>query len=234
MLENGYIKLYRSLVSWEWYGDRNTTALFIHLLLTVNYEERRWKGMEIKRGQRLCSRASLARELRLTEKEVRTALEHLKKTGEVASRTSPQGTVLTVLRFDAYQNGAGETANEGPAEGQPWANEGPVNKKDKKAEKEEKERTPLKGGKKEKAAYGEFGNVYLTEEEREKLMARFGNNETARAVEELSAYCQSKGKRYADYYATLVNWCKRNGEKMPGRAKEKSFAELAAEMEGKE
>ena len=36
MLKNGYIKLYRSLLDWEWYDDTVTKCLFLHLLLTVN------------------------------------------------------------------------------------------------------------------------------------------------------------------------------------------------------
>lgn len=38
MIEGGFIALHRSLLKWEWYTDENTKALFIHLLLTVNYE----------------------------------------------------------------------------------------------------------------------------------------------------------------------------------------------------
>lgn len=41
MLEGGFILLHRSILRWEWYGDLNTARLFIHLLLTVNYEPQR-------------------------------------------------------------------------------------------------------------------------------------------------------------------------------------------------
>ena len=45
MLEGGFILLHRSILRWEWYGDLNTARLFIHLLLTVNYEPQRWQGI---------------------------------------------------------------------------------------------------------------------------------------------------------------------------------------------
>ena len=32
MLGSGYIKLYRSLLNWEWYDDINTKTVFLHLL----------------------------------------------------------------------------------------------------------------------------------------------------------------------------------------------------------
>ena len=47
MLEGGFILLHRSILRWEWYGDLNTARLFIHLLLTVNYEPQRWQGIAV-------------------------------------------------------------------------------------------------------------------------------------------------------------------------------------------
>ena len=57
MLEGGFILLHRSILRWEWYGDLNTARLFIHLLLTVNYEPQRWQGIAVERGQRVASLA---------------------------------------------------------------------------------------------------------------------------------------------------------------------------------
>ena len=51
MLGTGYIRLYRSLLNWEWYQDRNTKAVFLHLLLTANYEPQKWQGIVVERGQ---------------------------------------------------------------------------------------------------------------------------------------------------------------------------------------
>ena len=82
MLESGYIKLYRSLLNWEWYDDINTKTVFLHLLLTVSIEESKWHGITIKRGSRVSSYAVLAKETRLTERQVRTAISHLETTGQ--------------------------------------------------------------------------------------------------------------------------------------------------------
>ncbi|MCI6393248.1 MAG: hypothetical protein MR822_02005, partial [Bacteroidales bacterium] len=43
----GWLKLFRCFTEWEWYSDTNTVRLFLHLLLRVNYRERRWKGIII-------------------------------------------------------------------------------------------------------------------------------------------------------------------------------------------
>lgn len=88
MLGAGYIKLWRSLLKWEWYSDVNVSRLFIHLLLTANYEDTTWRGETIHRGQRLTSVAKLAEETGLTTKEVRTALGKLTRTNELTIRTT--------------------------------------------------------------------------------------------------------------------------------------------------
>ena len=68
MLENGFVKLHRSLLKWEWYDDLNTFKLFMHLLLTVNYYDRQWRGKTVKRGSRITSYAILAKETKLSVK----------------------------------------------------------------------------------------------------------------------------------------------------------------------
>lgn len=139
MLDNGYILLHRSLLKWEWYTDANTKALFLHLLLTVNYEDKRWRGMVIRRGQRVCSRDTLAKETKLSVRSVRTALEHLKSTGEVTSQKSPQGTVVTVVRYDFYQTPTSESTNDRPTTDQRPTSDRPELNKEQESKKKEKE-----------------------------------------------------------------------------------------------
>lgn len=69
---------------------------------------------------------------------------------------------------------------------------------------------PKRESAREKNAYGEFGNVNLTDDELDKLTARWTPNQVEQEIESLSAYQRSKGKRYADHYATLLNWLKRD------------------------
>jgi hypothetical protein len=102
-LKNGFIKVYRSLVDWEWYGDINTTRLFLHLLMTVNYEEGKWQGKEIKRGQRVTSVEKLALETKLSPRKIRTSLSKLKTTGELTIKTTNKYTLITVENYGLYQ-----------------------------------------------------------------------------------------------------------------------------------
>lgn len=104
MAEKGFIKIYRSLLTWEWYEDTNTVRLFLHLLLTANHKTGRWKGMEIKRGQRVCSLDVLAKETRLSSRQVRTALNRLISTNSVTKRTTNRYTLITIANYDKFQS----------------------------------------------------------------------------------------------------------------------------------
>ena len=55
--------------------------------------------------------------------------------------------------------------------------------------------------------FGEYHNVFLTEKEYKQLNVDF--SELDSLIEQLSAYIQSTGKRYADHAATLRIWAKR-------------------------
>lgn len=103
MFEQGYIKMFRKILSWEWYTDQNTKDLFIHLLLTVNIRDDRWMGIEIPRGARVASVATLAKELKLTTRQIRTALEHLISSNEVTKSKHSKYSVITVVRWNDYQ-----------------------------------------------------------------------------------------------------------------------------------
>ena len=55
--------------------------------------------------------------------------------------------------------------------------------------------------------FGEYQNVFLTEMEYKRLKADFSGLDSL--IEQLSAYIQSTGKKYADHAATLRIWTKR-------------------------
>ena len=102
-MDGNYIKLSRGLLEWEWYTDINTTRLFIHMLLKANWKDGNFKGTTFSRGSFVSSIGKLAGETGLTEREIRTAISHLKKTGEVTSKTTNKYTVFTVVKYDLYQ-----------------------------------------------------------------------------------------------------------------------------------
>lgn len=105
MNNNGnYIKISRSILEWEWYKNLNTKVLFLHCLLKANWREGKFEGTTVPRGSFVTSIRKLSLELALTDDEVRTALGHLIKTGELTKQTTNKYTVITVSNYDLYQD----------------------------------------------------------------------------------------------------------------------------------
>jgi len=60
-----------------------------------------------------------------------------------------------------------------------------------------------------KGIYGEFSNVFLTDDEYEKLKTKFGDT-LPEKIENLSQGIESKGYKYNSHYATILNWDRRD------------------------
>lgn len=78
-----------------------------------------------------------------------------------------------------------------------------------------------------KKKYGEYQNVFFTEEQYEKLKQDFPNDYKNR-IQNLDDYMQSSGKKYKDCLATIRNWARKEGYKIPceSKPKQSEFKEL--------
>lgn len=129
--QQGWIKLHRQILEWEWYSDNNCFRLFLHLLLKANHKEKRFKGLELKTGSIITSRDLLARETGLSSQQIRTALSKLISTNEITSVTSSQGTIIQIVRYEKYQVATNEITNEQPTNNQQVTTNKNVNKEKK-------------------------------------------------------------------------------------------------------
>ena len=100
---DGWIKLFRRFLEWEWYDQTPMVRLFLHLLLKANYEDKKWHGIVIKRGQLVTSFTNLSAETGLSIQVVRSCLDKLQSTGEVNKQSTSQYTIITVCKFADYQ-----------------------------------------------------------------------------------------------------------------------------------
>jgi len=119
--DNGHIKLFGKFRHWGWYTDSKAVHLFVHLLLSANYEDGYFLGTHIKRGQLATSIESLSRATGLTTKEVRLRLKNFEKTGEIGKQAGNRFTVITICKYDSYQANPKE---KGKPEGKRRANGG--------------------------------------------------------------------------------------------------------------
>lgn len=210
MAKGGYILLYRSFLDWEWYGDANTQSVFLHLLLTANFEDKKWQGVTIKRGQTVSSLSKISTRCGLSIRQARTALEHLKSTGEVTHEKTSQYSVFTVVNYDKYQTATSETT------GERQANDTHPDKRATRTLTSERQQLNNykeiinKRSNKErvKHAHGEYANVMLTDDEFDKLKSEF--QDWQNRIDRLSEYIESKGAKYKSHYATIKAWARKD------------------------
>ena len=107
----GWIALHRQFTQWEWFDKPEMVQLFIYLLISATHEEMQWRGVTIKRGQIVTSLDKIKAATGLSTSKIRTCLERLKLTNEIASETTNQYRVITICNYDKYQN-VGETSDK--------------------------------------------------------------------------------------------------------------------------
>ena len=140
-MHRGYIKLWRKVGEWEWFTDVNTCHLFIYLLLHVRNTDGAWRGISLLRGEIIQSIDTLAEGSGLSAQNVRTAIHHLKSTGEVTERQHGKYRILQLKNYSEYHQSNKETngevtGNQQDANGEVTAKE--KVKKGKKGKKEKK------------------------------------------------------------------------------------------------
>ena len=177
MLQNGFIALHRSLLSWGWHTDPATGWLFVNLLLMANWTDSEWQGMTIERGQLVTGRKALAAQTGLSEQTVRTSLNRLKSTNEITIASTNKFSVITIVNYGKFQDVPEmptSTLSSNLTNNQPAANQ------------------QLTTNEQEKQ--GEQGI---------KPRKRF----TPPSVDEVAAYCRERGnvvdaQRFVDFYAS--------------------------------
>lgn len=212
---NGYVKIHRKLIQWGWYQDNVVKGVFLHLLLTASFVDSQWQGITISAGQVVIGTQQMAKDLGFSRQQIRTALNKLKSTNEIAIETTNKYSIITLINWEEYQlceevlttKTTNTLTNEQPTINQQITNNQPHRKNVKNVKKD---------------IYGEFQNVLLTDEEYQKLQDKFSDYQDR--IEKLSAYIASKGKKYSSHYATILNWARKDEPKEETKSKWKEFS----------
>lgn len=102
-MKSTYIKLDRNIMKWGWYTNATTFRVFLHLLLNANIKDSFFEHIPVKRGQLVTSYNSLVNSLQISYQQGRTAISHLKSTGEITVSQNPKSLLVTVINYDKYQ-----------------------------------------------------------------------------------------------------------------------------------
>ena len=198
-MNNGWIKLHRSILDWEWYDDVNVTRLFLHCLFKANHKDKKYRGSVVKRGTFLTGRDLLALETGLSVQQIRTSLTKLKSTNELTIKSSRQGTVIEVVNYDKFQDATNTPTNE-----QPTSNQQVTSNKNDKKEKNDKN-----------TYYTESEGLVIPQVFLDKMITTYSKINVATEIKKMEGWLLSNpSKRKKQYTRFINNWLSSANDKV--------------------
>ena len=196
-MTEGWVQLHRGITEWEWYSDINVCRLFIHLLMKANHRDIKWQGKLIKRGESLTSLNTLSRETGLTVKQVRVALDKLKRTGEVAVSRGHNYQVISITNYDDYQSEGRQSGNQRAGQGQAEGSQRATNNN---------ENNEINNKKKARVSLEELSTFHVRDWlEKKRSEGKYVNYDEEEVLEYFKNYCISKGRKYENYVRAYQN-----------------------------
>ena len=194
-IEGGYIKLYRKMIKWQWYSDEVMFRVFMHLLLTANYEPMYWRDIKIDRGQTVISVSKLSATLKYSRDTVHRALKRLESSGEIIRQPNARYTIVTIVNYNLYQDKP--NADRTLAERSPNADRTLAERrlgtmeevKKNKKNKEEKEAVRSASGSQE-----------------QNLIDLYGIEATEKYKKRFRDWAEKRGKQNLDCITTIAKW----------------------------
>ena len=135
---SGWIKIHRKFLDWQWFEKSEAVHLFIYLLLKANHKDSQWQGIDIKRGQFISSLGKISTDTGISLQSIRTLLNKLEKTNEIELKSTNKFTIVTICKYECYQDETEETNKQLTNKQQTTNKQLTTNKNDKK-EKNNKE-----------------------------------------------------------------------------------------------
>jgi hypothetical protein len=116
MMHRGYIKLWRKSFDSGLHRDHKTWALWTYILCQATYKEIdiniNGEIVHLIPGQMITGRKKLAKELHMSERGIRTRLNHLKNYGNLTIKTTNRFSIINVINWNVYQQD--ESQNDQP------------------------------------------------------------------------------------------------------------------------
>jgi len=190
---SGWIKIHRKFLDWEWFNKSEAVHLFLYMLLKANHKDNKWQGNDVKRGQFISSLSNISSATGITIQQIRTILKKLEKTNEIKVKSTSQFTIVTICKYECYQD-ENEDTNKRITNNQQTTNKQSTTNKNEKNNKEN--------------IYREFQHLFITEDEVKKLLVNYSSNQISDILNEIENY---KGNiKYKSLYLTAVKWLQKN------------------------
>ena len=208
---DGWVKLHRQIINWEWFGDSDTFKLFIYLILSASHKDTKFKGIDILRGQLLTGRRKISDDTHISQQSIKTILKRLKSTSEITIKSTNKYSIITICKYNDYQlpeNEINQQINQ-PARQRATSNQPATNhiQEYKNVKKVKKTTIFVKPTLEEVTSYIKEKNLLVSP------VSFFEWYETA-------GWVDNKGKPIANWKLKLLSWNSREKEKNPQQSPE--------------
>lgn len=203
---NGWIKLHRNFVNWEWYDQPGMVWLFTKCLLLANFEDKKWHGIDIPRGSFITSYENLSnKKAKVSVMQVRTMLKRLISTGEITIKTTNKYTLISINNYESYQEDNKQSNKQ-------ITNKQQTNNKQITTTKEYKNNKNIRN-----IYISKFNSLETINNAKvfADIAAAFGVSPStvSKSYEDLELYCHANGRVYKNYKAALSTFVKRKLER---------------------
>jgi len=117
----GWIKIHRNLLNWQYANSAEHLAVFITLLLRANFKTSTWRGIDLMPGQIITGRKQLSDWTGIPECRIRAVLRSLRDGNEIDQQTTNKYSIITITNWDKYQQDHQQTTNKPPTNHQQTA-----------------------------------------------------------------------------------------------------------------
>lgn len=103
-MRNGFIVLYRKILDWRWFKFPFHLQTFIYLLEMANWRDTQYGNTTLLRGQLITTIRTIKDDIGCSIDTIYKVLKDLEETGEIKRVSDANGTLITIVNFDEYQD----------------------------------------------------------------------------------------------------------------------------------
>jgi hypothetical protein len=211
---SGWIKLHRKVIEQGWLQHGDLWRFWCWCLLKASHKAINMrvglKEVSLLPGQFVFGRSAAGKELRMSERTVRTCLTALKTTNNVTIETTSKFSIVTICNWVKYQSNESENDQQSDQQNdtqvtsiRPASDQQVTTNKNERMEE-------CKNEKKKRIApiiLGEFKNVRLTQEEVDRFKAELNGDMFARVIQVLDEQIEEKGYKSMNHNLAIRKWC---------------------------
>lgn len=112
----GYVKLWRKALENGWLRNHKLWVFWSYCMLKATYKTRTvfhgWQEIQLEAGAFIFGRKQCAKDTGLSERSIRTCIEHLRKAGNLTIKTTNRFSIITLENWAQYQFEGEETTSK--------------------------------------------------------------------------------------------------------------------------